>query len=132
MALILIVDDQVEACRPLALLFKHLGHQGVCVNCGEDALSYVRGRRPDLMILDVMMPGMDGMEVLRQLRADPQMHGLPVVMFSAVSDPTFQEHAREKGADDYWVKAAMPFDKIKARVEALLGGHGGNGTRSDA
>ena len=48
------------------------------------------------------------------------MSDLPVVMFSAVSDPTFQFHAMQKGANDYWVKAAMPFETLKNRVEVLL------------
>ena len=119
MGLILIVDDQIEACRPLQLLFKHLGHLGVCVTSGEDALAYLRTKRPDLMILDVMMPGMDGIEVLRRVRADPSTSGVPVVMFSAVSDPGFMAHAREKGANDYWVKAKMGFDQVRDKVSAL-------------
>src|SRR5687767_705242 len=110
MGLILIVDDQIDACRPLALLMRHLGHSGVCVTSGEEALGYLKQTVPDLMVLDVMMPGMDGMEVLRHVRSDPATRDLPVVMFSAVSDPAFQEHARAKGANDYWVKASMPFE----------------------
>ncbi len=133
MGLILIVDDQIEACRPLQLLFKHLGHRGVCVTSGEDALAYLRTKLPDLMILDVMMPGMDGIEVLRRVRADPSTSGVPVVMFSAVSDPGFMAHAREKGANDYWVKANMGFDQVRDKVTALLpeaagdAGHNGAG-----
>ena len=120
MGLILIVDDQIEACRPLQLLFRHLGHRGVCVTSGEDALAYLRTKLPDLMILDVMMPGMDGIEVLRRVRSDPSTSAVPIVMFSAVSDPGFMAHAREKGANDYWVKANMGFDQVRDKVTALL------------
>ena len=120
MALILIVDDQIDAGRPLALLMKHLGHRGVCMTSGEEALAFMRKDRPDLMILDVMMPGMDGMEVLRHVRNDPATQRVPVVMFSAVSDPAFQEHAKLKGANDYWVKASIQFETVKHRVEQLL------------
>lgn len=128
MALILIVDDQIDSCRPMMLLMKHIGYEALCLTSGEQALAYLRTARPDLMILDVMMPGMDGMEVLRHIRADPQMGSLAVVMFSAISDPIFQAHAREKGANDYWVKASLGIDDLKSRVAALLatdlGGHG--------
>jgi CheY-like chemotaxis protein len=132
MGLILIVDDQIEACRPLQLLLKHLGHRGVCVTSGEDALAYLRTKLPDLLILDVMMPGMDGIEVLRRVRAEPSMSAMPVVMFSAVSDPGFMAHAREKGATDYWVKASMGFDQVRDKVTALLPQPGGNGSASGA
>ena len=132
MGLILIVDDQIEACRPLQLLLKHLGHRGICVTSGEDALAYLRTKLPDLMILDVMMPGMDGIEVLRRVRAEPSMAGMPVVMFSAVSDPGFMAHAREKGATDYWVKASMGFDQVREKVTALLPEPGGNGAAPGA
>ena len=120
MGLILIVDDQIEACRPLAVLLRHLGHKGDYRTSGEAALEYLRQQKPDLLILDVMMPGMDGMEVLRHVRSDPQYAGLPVVMFSAVADPAFRRHAMEKGANDYWVKASMDFDQLSQRVEPFL------------
>jgi CheY-like chemotaxis protein len=120
MALVLIVDDQVDACKPLALLLRHLGHTGVCVYSGEEALSFLRERLPDLMILDVMMPGMDGMEVLRHVRSDALMAQLPVILFSAVSDPAFREHALSKGASEYWVKASIGFDELKERLSAHL------------
>ena len=127
MGLILIVDDQIEACRPLQLLLKHLGHRGICVTSGEDALAYLRTKVPDLMILDVMMPGMDGIEVLRRVRSDPSTSAVPIVMFSAVSDPGFVAHARAKGATDYWIKASMGFDQVKDKVAALLPAASANG-----
>ena len=132
MGLILIVDDQIEACRPLQMLLRHLGHHGECVSSGEDALAYLRNRLPDLMILDVMMPGMDGIEVLRRVRADPQTSAVPVVMFSAVSDPGFMAHAREKGANDYWVKASMGFDQVRDKMSVLLPEPNGNGGNRSA
>src|SRR3712207_4684771 len=117
---ILIVDDHVEACRPLARLLTHMGYQGVCVDSGEAALAY-GGKDPvKLMLLAVMMPGMDGLEVLRLVRSTPRTAGLPVVMYSAVSDPQFREHALGKGANDYWVKASLDYDEIQRRVAALL------------
>lgn len=130
MAVILIVDDQIDAARPLALLMKHIGHTGFCVQSGEAALTFLRDRQPDLMILDVMMPGMDGMEVLRHVRSDPSTSALPIIMFSAISDPTYRAHAIQKGANDYWVKASMQLDEIRRRTEALLTPSSDPGTES--
>jgi CheY-like chemotaxis protein len=120
MATILIVDDHLEAIRPLALLMRHMGHTGICVDSGEKALTFLRDGNADLVILDAMMPGMDGIEVLRRVRADPRTARIPVVMFSALSDAGYQAHARLHGANDYWVKASLAFDEIKLRIEHQL------------
>jgi CheY-like chemotaxis protein len=117
---ILIVDDSVDSGRPLARLLRHFGHEGIHVASGEEALAFVRQRVPDLMLLDVMMPGIDGMEVLRALRSDPQTRDMAVVMFSAVSDPEYRRHAISKGANDYWVKSSLDIEELRCRIERLL------------
>jgi CheY-like chemotaxis protein len=121
MAHILIVDDNLDACQPLAKLLRYVGHDGVCVTSGEEALHYVRSHPVELILLDVMMPGMDGLEVLRILRSEDRFSKLPVIMFSAVADPQFREHALSKGADDYWVKASFDFSTIKERLQPFVG-----------
>src|SRR3954470_21420664 len=110
---ILIVDDNVDTAKPLARMLSHFGHKGFYLTSGEQALAYFRDHDalPDLLLLDVMMPGIDGMEGLRELRADPKTAGLPIVMFSAVSDPEYRSHAMNKGATDYWVKASLDFEE---------------------
>jgi CheY-like chemotaxis protein len=121
MGTILIVDDNLDAARPLAKLLKHGGHQSIVLDSGEAALNHLRDDGvPDLMLLDVMMPGMDGLEVLRQVRTDPKTASLPVVLFSAVSDPQFREHAIAKGANDFWVKASIDYDTLQRRIDALV------------
>ena len=120
MANILVVDDHVDTCKVLVRLLRHLRHQGVCVHDGEAALRYLQMQRPDLMILDVMMPGMDGMEVLRHVRGEASTASIPVVMFSAVTDSAFREHAISKGATDYWAKAGLDFGELEARLQKLL------------
>src|SRR5687768_12285488 len=120
MATVLIVDDHLDTCRPLARLLRHLGHNGICLGSGEEALDYLKGPLPDLMLLDIMMPGVDGMEVLRQIRCDPRTATLPVVMFSAVSDPQYRAHALAKGANDYWLKAGFDFDELKRRIDSFV------------
>jgi DNA-binding response OmpR family regulator len=121
MGRILIVDDQVESCRPLAVLVRYLGHKGDYATSGLAALDYLGKYLPDLLILDVMMPGMDGMEVLQRLRADSRYAGMPVVMFSALDEDAVRRHALELGASDYWIKASMGFDELGERLQKMLG-----------
>jgi two-component system, OmpR family, phosphate regulon response regulator PhoB len=122
MANLLIVDDNPEATRPLAMLLRFFKHQVDVVGSGDEAMAYLSDKLPDAIVLDVMMPGMDGMEVLRRVRADQRTRGIGVVMFSAVSDPAYRAAAMSKGADDYVVKG-NEFEDLRARVEraAALG-----------
>jgi CheY-like chemotaxis protein len=120
MGRILIVDDEPQACQILSRLIRHLGHETAYRTGGAEALAYVEATPIDLMILDVMMPGMDGMEVLRRLRADPRTEKTCVVMFSAVADRNFIDEAIRKGANDYWVKASFDFTELKDRIEHLV------------
>ena len=117
---VLIVDDDPGCGRVLALLVRHLGHEAAYVTSGYKALEFVASHCPDLIILDVMMPGMDGLEVLRRIRQDPRTSGLPVVMFSALADPQFRQSARNQGASDYWVKASLNFEDLEERLNPYL------------
>ena len=121
MANILVVDDHVDTCKVLVRLLRHLHHAASCVHSGEEALAHLaQSPLPDLIILDVMMPGMDGIEVLRRIRSQPATANVLVVMFSAVTDPNFREHAISKGATDYWPKAGLDFDDLTRRLAGLL------------
>jgi CheY-like chemotaxis protein len=117
---VLIVDDDLGTGRLLALLIQHIGHQAAFVDNGHKALEYLEHHRPDLVIMDIMMPEIDGLEVLRRVREDPRTADLPVVMFSALNDPNFCQAVRERGANDYWVKASLDFHSLEARLEALM------------
>ena len=120
MGRVLIVDDEPQACVMMARLMKHFGHDSVCRSGGQEALDYLGTSPVDLLILDVMMPGMDGMQVLARVRSEPRLAALPVVMFSAVSDRGFIEDAMRRGANDYWVKASFDFGQLKDRLEKLI------------
>lgn len=102
------------------MLIRQLGHQAEFVQSGGKALEYLSRHRPDVVIMDVMMPGIDGLEVLKRMRADPGTADLPVIMFSAMSDPQFRQLARDKGANDYWVKASFDFRSLEQRLANFI------------
>ena len=121
MAKVLVVDDQADYCRPLVRLFQLAGHDARSVQAGEEAIKYLRAvDAPDVVLLDVMMPGMDGLEVLRQVRQDPRTATTPVVIFTAVCDPVFERHALDKGANDYLVKGRFNFTELSDRLSKYL------------
>lgn len=114
---ILVIDDDSAIT---SLLKRGLSYEGFAVDTarsGGEGLALARERPSDLVILDVMMPGLDGLEVLRRLRAADEH--LPVLMLTAKDAPTDQVQGLESGADDYVVKP-FTFDVLLARIHALL------------
>ena len=114
---ILVIDDDPAVT---SVLRRGLSYESFAVdtaNSGEEGLTIARDRPPDLVILDIMMPGLDGLAVLQRLRAaDPR---LPVLMLTARDAPADQVQGLEHGADDYVVKP-FTFEVLLARVRALL------------
>jgi len=121
MANVLIVDDDVEGCRPLAKLLEVVGHRPFFVHDGRAALSLLDRLRPDMILLDVMMPGIDGIDVLKTIRAHPRHKDLPVVIYSALSDQETMDNALASGAQCYLVKSKADFNEIRQCIETHLG-----------
>ena len=117
---VLIVDDNADQGRPLALILRHSGYEAQFVTSGEAALTRVREEPVGLMIVDMMMPGMSGLEVLRHVRNNPQTHDIPVVIYSACSEEREMAKARNEGANDYWVKVSMRLDEICRRIDGYF------------
>jgi CheY-like chemotaxis protein/MinD-like ATPase involved in chromosome partitioning or flagellar assembly len=116
---ILIVDDDLDTLRLVGLLLQRKGYQIVAANHGKAALQKVRSEMPDLILLDVMMPDMDGFEVVRQLRQDQSLASIPIIMFTAKTQVDDKVTGFEAGADDYLTKPTHPAELI-ARVKAIL------------
>jgi len=116
MASILVVDDHTDTNEMLCRLLRSYGHKTASAFTGEGALVMIGVERPELVVLDVMMPGMDGMEVLRLIRRDPATATVPVIFYSGVSDPEFRQHALRKGANDYWVKGALDLSHLNEMI----------------
>ena len=117
MARVLIVDDDAETCELMTRFLRTFGHEGEYVTSGGGALARLKNFLPDLMILDVMMPGMDGFQVLSRVRANPRFDAVNVVMYSADSDPRNVERAKRLGAQDYLVKGSVGLDVLETVVE---------------
>jgi CheY-like chemotaxis protein len=119
MSTVLIVDDHRDTGRLLTRFLRANGREAVAVDNGLAALAFVGASRPSLVLLDVMMPEMDGFETLSRLRQLPGAADLPVVMFTALGDEESRQRAAELGAIDYLVKGS--FDP--RRLMELLAEH---------
>ncbi|MBA4383784.1 MAG: hypothetical protein C0410_03540 [Anaerolinea sp.] len=116
---ILIVDDDVETLRLVGLMLQRQGYQIVAANNGTQAIAMARAEAPDLIILDVMMPDMDGYQVTTELRKDPQLADTPILMFTAKSQVDDKVAGYDAGVDDYLTKPVHPAELI-AHLKALL------------
>lgn len=103
-AQVLVIDDDPRSLKLLELVLRSRGYESCGATNGDDGLSLMRSRRFDLLLLDLMLPGMDGLEVLRQVRIDPQLADLPVVVVSAKVAPTTQQEALDLGVGAYVTK----------------------------
>jgi two-component system cell cycle response regulator len=104
MARVLVVDDTFYNVKLLEARLQIAGYEVVTAANGEEALARIEQARPDLVLLDVMMPGMDGYEVCRRIRQNPATAQLPVVMVTALDKPSDRDAGMAAGADDYLTK----------------------------
>ncbi len=116
---ILIVDDDRQIVRLVQAYLEQSGYEVITAYDGETALHTIRHDRPDLVVLDLMLPGQDGWEITRLLRADPTLSGIPIIMLTARVEDTDKILGLELGADDYVTKPFNPRELV-ARVRAVL------------
>ena len=112
---VLVVDDEPRILKFLELRLKASGYEVLTANNGLEALEQVQAQEPDLLVLDVVMPGMDGFETLKQVRA---FSSVPVIILSAKEANTDKVKGLKLGADDYLAKPFSP-DELVARIEAV-------------
>ena len=116
---IMVVDDEADIRELIKFNLEKEGFDVVPVSDGETALEEARLRQPDLIILDVMLPGIDGIEVCFKLKSDSAYKSIPIVMLSAKSDESDQLVGLKIGADDYLVKPFSP-KVLVAKISAIL------------
>ena len=120
MKTVLVVDDHADSNEITCKLLKRMGHRTISAATGEAALAILATEVPDLIILDAMMPGMNGEEVLRMIRASETTARLPVIMHSAVADPEFHDNAVAKGANDFLVKSGFDLKAFEETIKKFL------------
>lgn len=116
---ILVVDDERDILALVEYNLKKEGFAVACVRSGEEALAATRNRLPDLVVLDLMLPGVDGLEVCRRLKADPATKHVPIVMLTAKGGEADIVAGLELGAADYVTKPFSP-RVLTARLKAVL------------
>lgn len=116
---ILIVDDDLETLRLVGLMLQRQGYQALAANNGRQALSMASSEHPDAILLDVMMPDMDGYEVTRILRKMPETVNTPIMMFTAKSLVDDRVAGFEAGVDDYITKPVHPSELV-AHIKSML------------
>jgi two-component system, OmpR family, alkaline phosphatase synthesis response regulator PhoP len=116
---ILIVDDEKDIVELVAYNLEKEGYETLKALDGEKALQLVRTKTPDLVVLDLMLPGIQGLEVCRRIRKDPQTAAIPIIMLTAKGEEIDKIFGLEVGADDYITK---PFSvkELQARIKAVL------------
>ena len=117
---ILIVDDLADARDVLARLLRLGGYKSVTAEDGHTALAAVESDAPDLVLLDLTMPGMDGVEVLRQLRRNPRHKELPVILFTAITEGRMVEEAGRLGIQDHIPKGGIAGRTLLDRIAQHL------------
>jgi len=117
---VLVVDDDPVIQKLLQVNFEMEGYSVMTASDGLEGLERARAERPDVIICDIMMPRMDGLEVTRALKGDPETAGIPILLLSAKAQQADVAAGQASGADDYVTKPFDPLDLLQ-RVAGLLG-----------
>lgn len=121
MAKIMIVDDEKDACDTMARVFEHAGHDVTCVPNGREALIHVLTKTPDVVLLDLLMPEMDGPSFLEVVRSYLRLQSLPVVVITGLADSPMIERTRHLRVNAILVKGkASPKEILQAVEQAII------------
>src|SRR5689334_19567416 len=121
MAKILLVEDNEMNRDMLSRRLQRRGHDVVCAVDGAEGVAMARGEMPSLILMDMSLPGIDGWEASRQLKADPQTSTIPIIALTAHAMSNDRERALEAGCDDYDTKP-VELPRLLGKIDALLGG----------
>jgi DNA-binding response OmpR family regulator len=117
---VLVVDDDPVILKLLEVNFEMEGFDVITAKDGQDGIDTARSRRPDLVVSDIMMPKKNGLELVAELKGDPDTKDIPIILLSAKAQATDERAGIDAGADDYVTKPFEPLDLVD-RVNRLLG-----------
>jgi CheY-like chemotaxis protein len=119
----MIVDDQINTAKMLSMAVTMLGHEPLELYRGEDAVEMLRSSQPDFVLLDFMMPGMNGLRTLEEMRTTPNGEHVPIFLLTAAQDNYIEEQAKEAGATGF-----LPKPLNLSILEKILQKNGKNGS----
>lgn len=128
---VLVVDDEPDLLEIVAYNFRQDGHDVVTASNGPEALRLVKARLPDVVVLDVMMPGLSGLEVARRMRSQTETASIPIVMLTARAEERQELEGLDAGADDY-ISKPFSMEVLIARVKAVARRVGAGGARKNS
>jgi two-component system cell cycle response regulator DivK len=105
---ILVVEDQEDNQRILRDLLTHAGYALIEATSGQDGVALAAAEKPDLILMDIQLPGIDGYEATRRIKADPALHSIPIIAVTSYALSGDEVKAREAGCDDYVTKPFSP------------------------
>lgn len=117
---VLVVDDMPIIREPVAAALRHAGYEAICASDGVEAMSSIKGCRPDLILLDLAMPNMDGLTFLRALRGDAATASLPVILLTAITDRDSIVGAARLGVRDYLLKSRFSLKNLIDRIRSYI------------
>lgn len=117
---VLAADDDADILGLITFRLERAGYTVLQAHDGEEALELARSARPDLAVLDVMMPKLDGFELTRRLRADEATKRMPIILLTARAQESDVQEGFEAGADDY-IRKPFSSQELRSRVQAILG-----------
>jgi two-component system, OmpR family, alkaline phosphatase synthesis response regulator PhoP len=118
---LLVVEDDKGLRRAITFMLAQVGHEVILAQDGEEALSLIATHHPDLVLLDLIIPKINGFEVLRRMKADPETADIPVVCFSNLSQDNDKEQVLGMGAVEFVTKADISVEQILGIVSKYLG-----------
>ncbi|MCX6779179.1 MAG: response regulator [Candidatus Magasanikbacteria bacterium] len=118
--IVLIVEDDEVLLRALYLLFHNSGYTIASATDGDSALKMTERLHPDLVLLDLLLPKMNGFDVLRNIKVDPKIKDVPVIVLSNLGDQSDIDKAKTLGALDYYVKANTELSSLEDKIKKIL------------